>query len=43
SPTKYWQLYESPFNFNRGTGAAQADFPGRNNQTGVAVGLRNIF
>jgi predicted porin len=29
--------------FTRGTGAARADFPGRNNQTGVAVGLRNIF
>lgn len=29
--------------FNRGTGAATADFPGRNNQTGVAVGLRNVF
>jgi predicted porin len=29
--------------FIRGTGAATADFPGRNNQTGVAVGLRNIF
>jgi predicted porin len=27
----------------RGTGAATADFPGRNNQTGVALGLRNIF
>lgn len=27
----------------RGTGAATADFPGRNNQTGVAVGLRNVF
>lgn len=27
----------------RGTGAATADFPGRNNQTGIAVGLRNIF
>jgi predicted porin len=29
--------------FIRGTGAAQADFPGRNNQTGVAIGLRNVF
>jgi len=30
--------------FTRGTGAsADADFPGRNNQTGVAVGFRNIF
>jgi predicted porin len=29
--------------FIRGTGAAEADFPGRNNQTGVAVGLRNVF
>jgi predicted porin len=30
--------------FQRGTGAsASMDFPGRNNQTGVAVGLRNIF
>jgi predicted porin len=29
--------------FIRGTGAATADFPGRNNQTGVAVGMRNVF
>jgi predicted porin len=29
--------------FTRGTGAATADFPGRNNQTGVAIGMRNIF
>jgi predicted porin len=29
--------------FIRGSGAAAADFPGRNNQTGVAVGFRNIF
>ncbi|WP_028225509.1 porin [Paraburkholderia ferrariae] len=29
--------------FTRGTGAYLADYPGRNNQTGVAVGLRNIF
>ncbi|RQR27754.1 porin [Burkholderia sp. Bp9143] len=29
--------------YTRGTGAATADFPGRNNQTGVAVGLRNVF
>lgn len=29
--------------FMRGTGSALTDFPGRNNQTGVAVGLRNIF
>ncbi|WP_028212185.1 porin [Paraburkholderia mimosarum] len=29
--------------FMRGTGSATVDFPGRNNQTGVAVGLRNIF
>ncbi|HEY4801008.1 MAG TPA: porin [Paraburkholderia sp.] len=29
--------------FTRGTGSATSDFPGRNNQTGVAVGLRNIF
>jgi predicted porin len=29
--------------FTRGTGAFTADYPGRNNQTGVAVGLRNIF
>ncbi|WP_347558958.1 porin [Robbsia sp. KACC 23696] len=30
--------------FQRGTGAAASmDFPGRNNQTGVAVGLRNVF
>ncbi|MGI4861349.1 MAG: porin [Janthinobacterium lividum] len=29
--------------FIHGTGAATADFPGRNNQTGVAVGMRNVF
>ena len=29
--------------FTRGTGSAAADFPNRNNQTGLAVGLRNIF
>lgn len=29
--------------FTRGTGAFLADYPGRNNQTGVAIGLRNIF
>jgi predicted porin len=29
--------------FTRGTGAYLADYPGRNNQTGVAIGLRNIF
>ena len=29
--------------FTRGTGAYLLDYPGRNNQTGVAVGLRNLF
>jgi predicted porin len=29
--------------FTRGTGAYLADYPGRNNQTGVAIGLRNAF
>jgi predicted porin len=29
--------------YNRGNGAATANFPGRNNQTGVAIGFRNIF
>ncbi|MGF6573965.1 putative porin [Paraburkholderia sp. GAS333] len=29
--------------FTRGSGAFVADYPGRNNQTGVAIGLRNIF
>ncbi|HTJ92689.1 MAG TPA: porin [Pararobbsia sp.] len=29
--------------FTRGNGAFFADYPGRNNQTGVAVGIRNIF
>ncbi|WP_233863726.1 porin [Paraburkholderia adhaesiva] len=29
--------------YTRGTGAYTIDYPGRNNQTGVAVGLRNIF
>ena len=29
--------------FTLGTGAFLAGYPGRNNQTGIAVGLRNIF
>jgi predicted porin len=29
--------------FTRGNGAFLSDYPGRNNQTGVAVGLRNLF
>lgn len=29
--------------FTRGNGAFFADYPGRNNQTGVAIGLRTIF
>ena len=29
--------------YTRGTGAYTIDYPGKNNQTGVAVGLRNIF
>ena len=29
--------------YTRGNGAFTADYPGRNNQTGVAVGLRNLF
>jgi len=29
--------------YAHGTGAYTLDYPGRNNQTGVAVGLRNIF
>ncbi|RQH09608.1 porin [Paraburkholderia dinghuensis] len=29
--------------YTHGTGAYTIDYPGRNNQTGVAVGLRNIF
>lgn len=29
--------------FTRGTGAYAVDYPGRNNQTAVAIGLRNIF
>lgn len=29
--------------YTRGNGAFLADYPGRNNQTGVAIGLRNIF
>ncbi len=29
--------------FTRGNGAFLADYPGRNNQTGVAIGLRNLF
>jgi predicted porin len=29
--------------FTRGNGAFLSDYPGRNNQTGVAIGLRNLF
>jgi predicted porin len=29
--------------FTRGTGAFLADYPGRNNQTGIAIGMRNLF
>jgi predicted porin len=29
--------------FTRGNGAFLADYPGRNNQTGIALGLRNLF
>lgn len=29
--------------YTRGTGAYLVDYPGHNNQTGVAIGLRNIF
>lgn len=29
--------------FTRGNGAYLLDYPGRNNQTGVAIGIRNIF
>ncbi len=43
SLSKRTEVY-STVDFMRGTGSAAAsDFPGRNNQTGVAVGLRNIF
>jgi len=29
--------------FNKVSGAADVELPGRSNQTGVAIGLRNIF
>jgi predicted porin len=29
--------------FTRGNGAYLLDYPGRNNQTGVAIGMRNLF
>ncbi|MEK6423620.1 MAG: porin [Burkholderia gladioli] len=29
--------------FNKATGAATVELPGRNNQTGISIGLRNIF
>jgi predicted porin len=29
--------------FNKVTGAGDVELPGRSNQTGVSVGLRNIF
>ncbi|MCW0098766.1 porin, partial [Burkholderia pseudomallei] len=29
--------------FNKVNGAATVEMPGRSNQTGVAIGLRNIF
>jgi hypothetical protein len=29
--------------YSRGTGAFTVDYPGRNNNTGIAIGFRNIF
>lgn len=29
--------------FNKANGAARVELPGRSNQTGIAVGLRNFF
>jgi predicted porin len=29
--------------FNKVSGAAEVELPGRSNQTGIAVGLRNFF
>ncbi|MCP1118852.1 porin [Robbsia andropogonis] len=42
SLSKRTEVYAT-VDFQRGTGAAKTDFPGRNNQTGVAIGLRNVF
>jgi predicted porin len=40
--SKRTEVY-STVDFSRGDGAFLVDYPGRNNQTGVAVDLRNIF
>jgi len=42
SLSKRTEIYGT-VDFTRGNGAFLADYPGRNNQTGVAIGLRNIF
>ncbi|WP_213307922.1 porin [Paraburkholderia sacchari] len=40
--SKRTQIYGT-VDYAHGSGAAKADFPGRNNQTGVAAGMRHIF
>ncbi|MFX1677511.1 porin [Paraburkholderia sp. A2WS-5] len=40
--SKRTQIYGT-VDYAHGSGAARADFPGRNNQTGVAAGMRHIF
>lgn len=42
SLSKRTEVYGT-IDFTRGTGAFLADYPGRNNQIGAAIGLRNIF
>jgi predicted porin len=42
SLSKHTEVYGT-IDFTRGIGAYLADYPGRNNQTGVAIGLRYIF
>jgi predicted porin len=40
--SKSTQVYAT-VDYTHGTGAFEADFPGKNNQTGMALGLRHIF
>lgn len=42
SLSKRTEVYGT-IDYIHGSGAGNADFPGRNNQTGVAVGIRNVF
>ncbi|WP_158940173.1 porin [Burkholderia sp. S171] len=42
SLSKRTEIYGT-VDFTRGNGAFLADYPGRNNQTGIAIGMRNLF